>query len=754
MNLNDADHSALAIQQIARHIPGIIYIAEALADGRVRFRYVSESVEAIIGWTVEEITDPRFDIFELLDEAQAADLRVAVMDATRRMSSLTREVRLRTKSGGHRWLRFSSTPTAETTPEGGDAITWHGVVLDITDRIEAQASLAAAHHRLHDLETIINRGPAVAFVWRVEEGWPVEYVTKNVKQFGYTAEQLLAGDVSWPAITHRDDVARLEADVAEHIEQGHDSFGQRYRLIGGDGQVRWVEDRTFAVRDASGKLTHFQGVIIDVTDREQAIQALHESRRFIQKIADTTPVMLFVWDMQTWQPIYQNPQVRIQLGYTDAHWEAIRTQPGIATPLEDLPLQKRFFDDLRAAADGQIVEGEYRTANAVGDMRWVRIRGMVFERRPNGAVSSVVSTVMDVTDRHESEAAARASESLFRSMLKAVPDVVLVFDADGRYLSVFTEKPHLLFLPPDQLIGKTVDDIVDAKIAAEIKRTIRQALKTGQVQNYEYTLPIDGEERCFAAGVVPFETDDEPRVLWVARDETRRRQMQLQVEAHQHQLESLAAQLTLAEERERRRIAVDLHDHIGQTLSLTQIKLGAIDDSTLTASDRAALRDSVDLIRQTIFDARSLMFELSPPILYDLGLEAAIEWLAEQHQQEHCLSVELAMPDDRLPFDETTAVLLFRVVRELMTNIVKHAQASTVNIAIKRRGERALITVRDDGVGMRPDATNGQRTAGKHFGLFNVRQQIERLGGTINIRSTRGKGTSVTVETTLALAAP
>jgi len=154
---------------------------------------------------------------------------------------------------------------------------------DITERKRAEESLQRALSRLQELESIVNASPAVAMRWRVAEGWPVEFVSDNIRQYGYTAEDLASGQVSWPAITHPEDVPRLEKEVAEFLRRGELEFSQEYRLITKSGEVRWIEDRNRAIVDSSGKATHIRGVLYDVTEQKKAAEALAQSERELRK---------------------------------------------------------------------------------------------------------------------------------------------------------------------------------------------------------------------------------------------------------------------------------------------------------------------------------------------------------------------------------------------------------------------------------------------------------------------------------------
>ena len=149
------------------------------------------------------------------------------------------------------------------------------------------------------------------------------------------------------------------------------------------------------------------------------------------------------------------------------------------------------------------------------------------------------------------------------------------------------------------------------------------------------------------------------------------------------------------------------------------------------------------LVEQTIQYTRSLTFELSPPILYDLGFEAAVEWLAEMMQEQHGLRIEVQSDKGPKPLDDEIRVLLFQAVRELLVNVIKHAQASQVRVAIDREGADLRIKVEDNGVGL-PISLDAPPT-GRGFGLFSIRERLKHLGGHLKAESEPGQGTRVTL---------
>ena len=222
-----------------------------------------------------------------------------------------------------------------------------------------------------------------------------------------------------------------------------------------------------------------------------------------------------------------------------------------------------------------------------------------------------------------------------------------------------------------------------------------------------------------------------------------RRRMEEQSRERGRQLRWLAAELALAEERERRRLAIGLHDRIGQSLALCRMHLGAALHQVQGHAVQGPLAKIDTLLDEVMRDTRTLTFELSLPLLYELGLEAALEWLAEQATAKGapCRASASGEPRD-LAVD--TRVLLFQVARELVANATTHARARSVHIRLEYGATRMALRVVDDGVGFPWPRPEGVRAAG--YGLFSVRERIEALGGTFTLRSAPGEGTAVGVE--------
>ena len=227
---------------------------------------------------------------------------------------------------------------------------------------------------------------------------------------------------------------------------------------------------------------------------------------------------------------------------------------------------------------------------------------------------------------------------------------------------------------------------------------------------------------------------------------TERKKAEERLFEYQSQLKSLASQLTLAEEHERHRIATELHDQIGQLLIISKLSLDTVRNSGSAVDIAKALNEADRNIEQIIQNLRSLTFEMSSPLLYELGLEKAVaEWLTEKIRKKHHINTEFEDDGQHKPLDDDIRALLFRDVRELLTNVVRHAQAKWVKVSIRKVESRICVTVEDNGWGFDPEKIAATATKTGRFGLFSIRERLKQLGGSIEIESAPGYGTCITL---------
>jgi signal transduction histidine kinase len=256
----------------------------------------------------------------------------------------------------------------------------------------------------------------------------------------------------------------------------------------------------------------------------------------------------------------------------------------------------------------------------------------------------------------------------------------------------------------------------------------------------------DGNIIWVALTCVPLWLEDaDPRShIAIVEDITKQKQAEEKIFQQQAKLRTLSVEVALAEERERKRIAAVLHDDIGQNLALLKLKLGFLQDIHHSIKKSVITAEGLDLIEQTIASTRTLTYGLVSPLLYELGFAEGIQNLCEQIQDRRPeMHIQFQLNDQSLKLSDQMSIVLFRIIRELLLNIEKHAGATNAELKINVRDKQLHITLKDDGVGF--DITNlgTEFSSEGGFGLFSIQEQVRGLGGIFEIRSTLGKGTQV-----------
>jgi PAS domain S-box-containing protein len=382
--------------------------------------------------------------------------------------------------------------------------------------------------------------------------------------------------------------------------------------------------------------------------------------------------------------------------------------------------------------------------------------GMVFDRYSspvvdkNGKYFGRIWTFRDITDRKLAEEALQISETRFRELFNNMSSGVAVYEAvdDG---SDFVFKDFNMAgqrmekTSREDAVGKRVTEIFPGVKEMGLLDVLRRVWQTGRAEQHPTTLYKDGRISGWRENNVYKLPSGE--IVAVYDDVTERKWAEEKLLKYQRQLKQLTSQLALTEERERRRIAGELHDQLCQSLALAKIRLDAIRSSGKSKPVEEELGQVSDAMQSLIDQTRSLIFDIGSPVLYELGLEEAVaDWLNEQLHAKYGFVTEFQDDGKEKPLDDDVKVLLFRNVRELLINVIKHSRASKVKVSIRRTDDSIEITVKDNGIGFNPAPAPVFRQedagAGKaaKFGLFSIRESIEQLGGHFEIESKPGGG--------------
>ena len=278
--------SLLEMQEIIRTVisnsPAVVFLWRNEKNWPSEF--VSENV-AKFGYTAEDFTSSRVLYGEIIHPDDLKSVEENLEERIREGAvDFSMEYRIFTKAGDLRWV---SERTFIQRDQEGEVTHFQGIVLDISARKKSEEALKKALETLEDLKTIINNSPAVAFLWKNERNWPAEYVSENVTKLGYTVEDFISGEVLYGNIIHRDDIGKVVEALERNIAEGKDSFEMEYRIFTGDGKMLWVDERTFIQRDEEGNATHFQGLVVDITEIKETREMLEIQRELGTALSTT-----------------------------------------------------------------------------------------------------------------------------------------------------------------------------------------------------------------------------------------------------------------------------------------------------------------------------------------------------------------------------------------------------------------------------------------------------------------------------------
>ena len=669
----------------------------------------------------------------------------------------------RLPNGETRWRRTDKVPMKN---ESGTVI---GIVVfgqDITEQKRADEALFAATAKF---ESLFHQSGIFAGVVDLD-GVLREANDLSVNACGYTRAEVLNRpfwETPWWRASEevKATIRRASEEAATGVV-----FRETLPYWWADGTEHVVDFSLHPIRDQSGRVVFLHPTGIDVTDRKHARDALTQQRRLYESILATTPDLAYVFD-RNHRFVYANEGLLKMWGKT---WDEAIGKNCLELGYEPWHAEMHDREIEQVIATKQPIRGEVPFTGTFGRRIYDYIFTPVFCAQ--GEVMAVAGMTRDVTDYRQAEQALRYQSQQFETLLNQSPLGVYLIDAQFRMaqvnplaLPVFGDIPNL--------IGRDFDEVAhilwETPYADELVMIFRHTLETGEsyiaperierrrdrgvIESYEWrvdriVLP-DGR-----FGVVCYFRDVSVQVLAreaLRRSEDRLREFAAQLEhlvaertqelvQSQGRLRALATELNLAEQRERKRLASELHDHLQQMLVLGKLKLGQ--GMRLAQTEPRALdimKQTDEVLGEALQYTRTLVAELSPPVLHEHGLAAGLVWLGHQ-MRRHDVTVTVRVPEIDIPLPEDQSVLLFQSVRELLINASKHAQSQEAAIVLERAGGSLRIEVSDRGVGFDVGALAASQpnAQGSKFGLFSIRERMQALGGTFDIRSLPGQGTT------------
>ncbi|HNC81553.1 MAG TPA: PAS domain S-box protein [Nitrospira sp.] len=723
------------MQFVTDHAP--VLIAQCGTDGR--YRFVNQRYADLVRRTPEDLIGlhPR----EVLG-AEAYQQAEPYM----REALAGRQVKFDQQFLGAASMgRLLQVTYAPEWDERGIVTGFIAAIVDITERKQAEqarATLAAIVESSED-----------AIVSKDLNGLITSWNRGAERLYGYTRQEAVGQSV---LLVIPDEQIEEETPILAKIVRGETV--QQYETIRRrkDGTLIDIALTVSAIRNDEGRIVGVSKVAHDITERKRAEAALRESEERLRLFIEHAPAAIAMFDRQMRYVAVS----RRWLADYGLEGEVLGRSHYEIFP--DIPERwRRAHQEGLAGVVMRIEEDRFERSD--GTVYWLR-----WEVRPwrdkAGGIGGIIIFAEDITDSKKAEDALRESEAQHRATFDNAAVGIAHVGLDGRWLRCNDALCALTGYSREELLARTFteithpDDIegdwasVRRLLAGEIetfsmeKRYIR---KDGSLIWGHLTVSLLRDEQGSAHHFISIIQDIQIRKEAQAQLRQLADDLEQRVEVRtreladtQDKLRALTTELNLTEHRIRKQLATDLHDYLAQLLVLSRIKLGQAKLEEVTPAAMEAMTEVQEVMDRALAYTRTLVAQLSPPILNEFGLLMALRWLADQMQRE--LTVKLDLESDVLSLSEEQSVLLFQSVRELLMNIVKHAGTTEAKISVTQADGVLRICVSDRGVGC--DVGPGEAKLEPGFGLFSIRERMKALGGEFDMQSVPGEGTTAILQ--------
>jgi PAS domain S-box-containing protein len=597
--------------------------------------------------------------------------------------------------------------------------------LDITERKEAEQRLYASEQAFR---AVVEHSPD--YIARYDLDYHRVYANPALLELmSLPASEVLG---TTPAeLSSFVDAAHYMDRLRRVVETGNE-VTEEVRLRDGEGRIRWGHMRIVPEFAPDGKVASVLAVCRDIDE-------LKRSEQLFRTLTENFPDFIARFDRDG-RYLYLNPAVTKAYGLP--HEALIGKRPS-ELPTNDADQTERIEQGIqRAFLEGQSNESETRWRTLQG-VRILEARH-VPEKDAEGRVVSVLGIGRDITRLRTTEVALRDSERAFRTLAENAPDAIVRYDRHCHRTYVNPEFVRVTGVEAEKLLGAPTEVMgATDEVTQRVQATLKEIMESGAAAKFEVNWTRHGEPQCWYAHAVP-EYNAEgvvQSVLTIWRDITERKEAEQRLRQSYELLRELTSRRETAREEERKRIAREMHDELGQ--HLTALRMGVSTLRLRFGRDNPDLGEHVQKILllsdKTMQVLRDVVTSLRPAVL-DAGIAAALEWLAAEFSQHGQATCRLSVPVESPELAEERAVAIFRIVQEALTNVTRHADAHEVFITLEQTGDDCWLEVRDDGRGFDPVAIPR-----KSFGLAGMKERVLMLGGALDVASSPGHGTSIKV---------
>jgi PAS domain S-box-containing protein len=626
--------------------------------------------------------------------------------------------------------------------------------LDITKQKQADEALRENAERLR---AMFNQA-AVGIATGTLEGRFVEANQKFSDILGYSIEELR--ERTFLDVTHADDAERTRSNTGRLLAGEIADLIYEKRYVRKDGSSVWSRSTVTLLKDAAGKPQRYVAVIEDITARKLAETALRESEERFRAIVQATPECVKVVGADGTLLAMNSAGC----GMVEANGETEiigQSVYGLIAPA----YRQKFIDFNESVCQGQTGHIEFEIVGLKGTRRWMETHAVPM-RDPASGQTVQLAVTRDVTARKEADEKLRRSEEELRALANSIPQLAWMADPDGEIFWYNRGWYEYTGTTLEQMESGGWKAVHDPTVLPEVLERWTDSVRNETPFEMEFPLRgADGVYRWFLTRVSPFRDDKGKVMRWFGTNTNIDEQRQLLrslSEARDHlekrveertgelaaanlSLRNLSARLLKVQDEERKRLARELHDSVGQILAALSMNIAVVQAQSykLDSIGARAVLENVQLVQQASSEIRTLSHLLHPPLLEIAGLASALRWYVDGFSERSNIKVELEIPDDFVRLPDDLELAIFRVVQECLTNIHRHSESATAAIQIQQHGNTLKVRVQDNGKGIPLEKQRELIEASRGgVGFGGMRERVRQLGGSLEIQS-NGDGTVI-----------
>ena len=481
----------------------------------------------------------------------------------------------------------------------------------------------------------------------------------------------------------------------------------------------------------------------EVQRREVIAADLGASEQRFRVLVEHAPEGIVVFDVDASRMLDVNPGMQAITGYSRDEFLQLKFQDLYAAEQPDgLPLTQSFRANIDRAMNGERLSLVRRLRQRSGEEVLCEVR---LVRLPSAHKRMVRASFVDVTERRRAASALRLRQAKIESIFRCAP-LGMADILERRMTLVNARLCEMLGYSTEEIVGNSVRMLYCSDEEFErVGRALSLQLRDNGIGQVETQLRRkDASVIDVLISVSPVEaTEPEGEATTTVQDITERKKANQALEAAYAKLRQLSSKLLDAQETERRNLARELHDEIGQALTAVKLKLHGLNRSASNAEAKTQIASCLEIADTALQQVRNLSLNLRPPQLELMGLEAALSWLLKTRVEAAGLHVHLNARLSATGRPPQIDITCFRVVQEAMTNALRHAQAKNLWVDLEQDEDLIEVTIRDDGVGFDVDAAKKKADAGASMGLLSMEERLNLLGGSFALKSAPGSGTRV-----------